>query len=512
MIRNSLSNSNNKRYLVINVLRRLATRIEKRNERYATVSDRDLSFFERALGKSDCVTDTNILDSHNTDWLRTCKGQSKLVLYPTNTQQICTILSYCNEKMLAVCAQGGNTGLVGGSVPVYDEIILSTRLMNRITRLNTDSNIITCESGCVLQTLDEYLSKYGLMMPLDLGAKGSCHIGGNVSTNAGGLRLLRYGSLKGNVLGLEAVLANGDIIDSTKTALRKDNTGYDLGQLFIGSEGTLGFVTGVSILCPVKPNTVNVLLVACNGDFDVVLNVFKLAKRELNEILSAFEFFDKESMKTVNENLKLENPFSSSMSASQLDKCKFYCLIETHGSCEQHDRSKLEIYFNKLIDAKLCSEAVLAENKAQFAQIWELRERLAEALTKDGYNYKYDISLPLNRMYDLVIELRKRLDQLQSSNRYKRCIGYGHLGDGNLHLNITSPKYNELLFDQLEPYIFEWTRQNSGSISAEHGLGLKKRNYIYYSKSAEMVNQMKRIKYLFDPNRILNPYKTLPEF
>lgn len=491
----------------------LATMVEKRNPRYSILTSYDLTFFENLLGPNHCIQDQTTLKGYNTDWLKMCKGNSKLALLPKSTQELSEILKYCYSRNLAVCPQGGNTGLVGGSVPVYDELIISTRLMNNIIDLNTESNILKCQSGCILQNLDEYVGKKAnLMMPLDLGAKGSCQIGGNVSTNAGGLRLLRYGSLKGTVLGLEVVLSDGKIINTMNTSLRKDNTGYDLNQLFIGSEGTLGFISGVSILCPQKPKSVNLILVACNGNsFKNVIDVFKMAKVELNEILSAFEFMDKDSMIAVSQNSKLENPFLGT-NKELAENCEFYCLAETHGSNEEHDLKKIENFFAKLTNANLCADAIISENKSQFSFLWSLRERIAESLTKDGYNYKYDISLPQSKMYDLVQAIRKRFKENNAENEFKRCIGYGHLGDGNLHLNVTSKIYNEKIFNLLEPFIFEWTKQHNGSISAEHGLGLKKRNYIYYSKSYESVQYMKKLKTIFDPKLLLNPYKTLPEF
>ena len=330
-----------------------------------------------------------------------------------------------------------------------------------------------------------------------------------MSTNAGGLRLLRYGSLRNTVLGIEAVLPNGEILNTMKTSLRKDNTGLDLKQLFIGAEGILGIVSQVSILCPAKPNASNLMFIACeNRNFQNVIDIFKVAKQELNEVLSAFEFMDRESMKAVNENLKLENPFNS---ADISENCEFYVLAETHGSNQDHDVEKLQHFYSKITDARLCKDAVISENGTQFKQLWALRERLAEALTKDGYNYKYDISLPMDRMYDLVLELRRKVAN-KPTDSFRRCIGYGHMGDGNLHINLTSTVYDEQLFQLLEPYVFEFVRSNSGSVSAEHGLGLKKRNYIYYSKPVELVNMMKKIKHMFDPNSILNPYKTLPQF
>uniref|UniRef100_A0A4W6E6S9 D-2-hydroxyglutarate dehydrogenase n=1 Tax=Lates calcarifer TaxID=8187 RepID=A0A4W6E6S9_LATCA len=222
---------------------------------FSRVTQEDLSFFRKILpGRT--ITDPDLLESSNVDWLKTVKGSSEVLLRPQTTEEVSQILSYCNSRNLAVNPQGGNTGLVGGSVPVYDEIILSTALMNKILTFNSISGILTCQAGCVLENLSLYLEERDYIMPLDLGAKGSCQIGGNVATNAGGLRLLRYGSLR-----WDCVLADGQVLDCLAT-LRKDNTGYDLKQLFIGSEGTLGVITAVSILCPRKPKSVNVVFLA----------------------------------------------------------------------------------------------------------------------------------------------------------------------------------------------------------------------------------------------------------
>ena len=249
--------------------------------------------------------------------------------------------------------------------------------------------------------------------------------GGNVSTNAGGIRLLRYGSLKGRVLGLEVVLANGEVLSTIDRPLKKDNTGYDLKNLFIGAEGTLGYVTAVSILCAQKPKAVNAVFIACTGnDFKAVLDVFRIAKKELHEIISAFEFMDKDSMICLKENLNMENPFGTEIA----NKCEFYCLVETHGSSDEHDRDKLSKFFEILMKNQLCQDAIIAENLAQVQSLWALRENVAPALNKDGYTYKYDISLPLEPMYEIVINLRNRFKELGNSN-FRRCIGYGHVGE-----------------------------------------------------------------------------------
>ncbi|KAH9711223.1 D-2-hydroxyglutarate dehydrogenase [Citrus sinensis] len=428
--------------------------------------------------------------------MRKYRGSSKLLLQPRTTNEVSQILKYCNSRLLAVVPQGGNTGLVGGSVPVFDEVIINMGSMNNLITFDKGSGVLVCEAGCILENLVSFVDDHGFIMPLDLGAKGSCQIGGNVSTNAGGLRLVRYGSLHGNILGLEAVLANGDVIDMLGT-LRKDNTGYDLKHLFIGSEGSLGIVTKVSIHTPPKLSSVNLAFLACK-DYFSCQKLLREAKRKLGEILSAFEFLDNQSMDLVLTYLEgVRNPFSSSMH-------NFYVLIETTGSEESYDREKLEAFLLSSMEGGLISDGVIAQDINQASSFWRIREGIAEALMKAGAVYKYDLSLPVEKMYDLVEKMRQRLGETA------KVIGYGHLGDGNLHLNISAPRYDDMIFAQIEPYVYEWTSEHRGSISAEHGLGLMKANKIFYSKSPKTVQLMSSIKKLLDPNGILNPYKVLP--
>ncbi|XP_030615014.1 D-2-hydroxyglutarate dehydrogenase, mitochondrial isoform X1 [Archocentrus centrarchus] len=461
---------------------------------FSRVTAEDLAFFNKILpGRT--ITDPDLVESSNVDWLKSVRGSSEVLLRPQTTEEVSQILSYCNSRNLAVNPQGGNTGLVGGSVPVYDEIILSTSLMNKILNFDTISGVLTCQAGCVLENLSLYLEDRDYIMPLDLGAKGSCQIGGNVATNAGGLRLLRYGSLHGTVLGLEVVLADGQVLDCLAT-LRKDNTGYDLKQLFIGSEGTLGVITAVTILCPRKPKSVNVVFLGCET-FEQLLKTFQLCKGMLGEILSAFEFLDSECMRLLNTHLRLSNPISD---------CQFYIVIETSGSDPTHDAQKLHNFLEEAMTSSLVSDGTVATEDAKIKALWSLRERVTEALTHDGFTYKYDISLPVERLYQLVTDMREHL-----GDQAKSVVGYGHLGDGNLHLNVTSPAKDPALLAAIEPFVYEWTASCHGSISAEHGLGLKKRNYIYYSKPSQAVALMGNIKTMLDPKGILNPYKTLPD-
>lgn len=460
---------------------------------FSEVSEEDLAAFER-LVPGRVVTDPQAVQAANVDWLRSVRGCSQVLLQPRTSQEVSAILRHCHERNLAVTPQGGNTGMVGGSVPVFDEVILSTRLMNQVLGFQDVSGVLVCQAGCVLEQLSRFVEERGFVMPLDLGAKGSCHIGGNVATHAGGLRFLRYGSLRGTVLGLEAVLADGTVLDCLST-LRKDNTGYDLKQLFIGSEGTLGVVTAVALLCPPRPQAVNVAFLGCPG-FAEVLRTFRACREQLGEILSAFEFMDAECLRLVGRHLHLACPVRES---------PFYVLVETSGSSAAHDSEKLSALLEQALGAGLLTDGTLAADEKRAKMLWALRERITEALSRDGYVYKYDLSLPLERLYDLVTELRARLGPSA-----RHVVGYGHLGDGNLHLNVTADTFSPALLGALEPFVYEWTAGQRGSVSAEHGLGFRKKDVLGYSKPPAAQLLMRQLKALLDPKGILNPYKVLP--
>lgn len=260
---------------------------------YNALTDHDISHFESILEKHRVLTGSDT-DMYNIDWIKSVRGCSNVVLKPKSTEEVSEIVKYCHAQKLAVLPQGGNTGLVGGSVPVFDEVVISMGLMNKIEHIDEYSGIVKCQSGVVLEKLEAAVNEKGLIVPLDLGSKGTCHIGGNVSTNAGGLRLIRYGNLHGSVLGVEAVLANGKILNLMSN-FKKDNTGYHLKHLFIGSEGSLGIVTKLALHCPTAPNAVNLAFVGLEN-FQQVLNAYLLAKKELGEILSSVEMIDELSL------------------------------------------------------------------------------------------------------------------------------------------------------------------------------------------------------------------------
>ncbi|EFJ37439.1 hypothetical protein SELMODRAFT_76083 [Selaginella moellendorffii] len=472
-----------------------------RDERFATLDDQDIKHFSGIVGSKGLVVDKDELEVANTDWMRKFKGSAQLLLRPQSSNQVAEILKYSSSRRIAVVPQGGNTGLVGGSVPVFDEVIVNLGAMNSIISFDEVSGILICEAGCILETLDKFLADKGFMFPLDLGAKGSCQIGGNVSTNAGGLRLIRYGSLHGNILGLEVVLSDGTILDML-SSLRKDNTGYDLKQLFIaGAEGTLGVVTKVAVLTPQKLPSVNVGFLACT-DYTSCQKMLLEARKHLGEVLSAFEFIDSFALDMVLKHSGDRHPLPDA-------KEKFYLLIETTGSNQSHDKEKLDNFVETVLTQGLVVDGTIAQDNTQISNFWHIREAWflqLPPLGKAGAVYKYDLSIPIKDLYNLVEILRERLATV---------VAYGHLGDGNLHLNISAPDYDEKasfffqLLAKIEPFVYEWTAAHKGSVSAEHGLGFMKAHAIHYSRSPETVELMRKMKAMLDPNGILNPYKVI---
>ncbi|CAD6500249.1 BgTH12-07430 [Blumeria graminis f. sp. triticale] len=372
--------------------------------------------------------------------MRKYRGRMKLVLKPCSTDEVSKILKYCNDKMLAVVPQGGNSGLVGGSVPIFDKIVINMSRMNVIRDFYEVLGALVVDAGCILEVADAYLKERSYIFPLDLGTKGSCQIGGNVATNAGGLRLIRYGSLHGSVLGIEAVLPDGTIMNDL-SKLRKNNTGYDLKQLFIGAEGTIGIITGISVQC-----------------------------------------------------------------------YPFYCFIETSGFNPEHDQEKLENFLESVLDKEIAQDGVLAQDETQMMALWGWREGIPESLGHWGAVYKYDLSIPTCDLYALVDDVRHRINSaglLGDSDAYPAVsvVGYGHMGDSNLHLNIAARSFEKQLDRVLELSVYEWVGKRNGSISAEHGLGLSKKNIIGYSRDDTMIQLMKQIKNSHElQHGILNPY------
>lgn len=462
------------------------------------VAKDDLKTFEGILGvPNDVVIDPNSLQRYNEDWTRQYHGNAAVALRPSTTEQVSAILRYCNKRSLAVVPQGGNTGLVGGAVPETGEIVLCLEKMRRLLAYDEYAGIMTVEGGCILEEAEGWARDRGFIMPLDLGAKGSCTIGGNVATNAGGVRFLRYGSLHGNVTGLQVVLADGTILNDLHRC-RKDNTGYDLKQLFIGSEGTLGVITAVSMLTPPLPASVNVALLMV-AHFEIVPKIFQEARLRLGEIMSAFEFWDSGA-----HHLAVKYFPSSARVFPNKDEA-FYVLVETYGSNSKHDQEKLLNFLEMLQQKGMIVNGTMAQDETQCKTLWSIRENLPEACAREGPVLKYDLSLSPELIYHPICMLKERLD----ANLVKGIVGFGHYGDGNIHVNIIARQSITEIESQLQPFIYEWVSEHQGSISAEHGIGLRKASYLKYARSPTEIAMMYRLKNLFDPKGILNPRKVL---
>ncbi|KAM7196031.1 D-lactate dehydrogenase [Naviculisporaceae sp. PSN 640] len=487
----------------------------KRDERFNKLTPEHVKYFRSILGSQSAVIDgvypnkaPDDIEPFNSDWMRKYRGHCQLVLKPGSTEEVSKILKYCNEHSLAVVPQGGNTGLVGGSVPVFDEIVINMGRMNKIIDFDEVGGTLVAEAGCILEVADQFLASKGYIFPLDLGAKGSCQIGGNLATNAGGLRLLRYGSLHGTVLGIEAVLPDGTVLDDL-CKLRKNNTGYDLKQLFIGAEGTLGIITKVSIQCPQRSKAQNVAFFGLES-YELAQQAFREAKGQLSEILSAFELMDGGSQELVSSVTKNKKPLEG--------EYPFYCLIETSGSNAEHDGEKLEAFLEDVMEKGIVADGTLAQDETQIKALWGWREGITESLSHLGGTYKYDVSIPLADMYQLVEDTRARVDAAgllgdTDEHPVRAVVGYGHMGDANLHLNISTRRFDKRVEECLEPFVYEWIQKRQGSISAEHGLGLQKKKYINYSRNDTAVQLMRRVKSMFDPvsyfrNHFLSRFQT----
>lgn len=404
----------------------------KRDPKFTELTSEHVDFFKKTLEDESAVIDgltkdaQDDLEPFNRDWMKKYRGRTKVVLKPKSVEEVSKVLKYCNDNMLAVVPQGGNSGLVGGSVPVFDEVVINLTRMNKIRSFDDVSGILVVDGGVILENADNYLKEHNYIFPLDLGAKGSAQIGGNVATNAGGLRFLRYGSLHGNVLGIEAVLPDGTVVDDLCT-LRKNNTGYDLKQLFIGGEGTIGIITGISILCPQRSKAVNVAYFGLDS-YEKVQKAFKEAKVQLGEILSAFELMDAESQKFVQKHTGNKRPLEG--------EHPFYCLVETSGSNGEHDNEKLEKFLEHVMGEEIVADGVVAQDDTQIAELWGWRERITESIGHGGGTYKYDLSIPLKDLYQLIEDARERLASSGLTGEGKNVlgvVGFGHMGDGNIH-------------------------------------------------------------------------------
>jgi FAD/FMN-containing dehydrogenase len=440
-----------------------------------------------------------------TDWRGRFTGRALAVLRPNEPMQVAQLVRACAEARIALVPQGGRTGLVLGSVPDAsgDAVVLSLARMNRIRALDTVNRTMTVDAGCILHDIQQAAAENGCLFPLSLAAEGSCTIGGNLSTNAGGTAVLRYGNARDLCLGLEVVTPHGEIWSGLR-GLRKDNTGYDLRDLFIGAEGTLGIITGAVLKLFPQPKASITALVALAAPRDA-LALLNLMQDQCGASLTGFELMSDFCLQLVATHFPhLPKPF--------VKRHPQYVLLEVSSSeSEQHAVNLLEQALEQAVDNGLADDAVLATSNAQSRALWHLREHIPLAQAAAGKNIKHDISLPVSSIPDFIDSTDARLQQ-----EFPDCqvVCFGHLGDGNLHYNVAPPEgqpHEQFLVHQeaINRIVHDSVEERNGSISAEHGIGALKRDDLVRYKSKVELDMMRAIKAALDPLGIMNPGKIL---
>ncbi len=446
------------------------------------------------------------LSAWEQDWRKRVKGLALAVVRPASTAQVAEVVMACAASGTPIVPQGGNTGLVVGGVPdgSGQQIVLSLGRMNAVRAIDPANLTITVEAGCVLQNLQAAAQSAGFLFPLSLGAEGSCTIGGNLGTNAGGTQVVRYGNTRDLCLGLEVVTAQGDIWHGL-SGLRKDNTGYDLRNLMIGSEGTLGIITAATMKLYPQP-AAQLTAWAAVPSMQAAVELLGLAHQHLGPGLTGFEVMGQFALGLVDKH-------HPQLRVPLWQGSPWCVLLENSDSeSEQHARSQFETLLERALEAGCVSDAVVAENLSQAQALWHVRESITMAQAAEGLNIKHDISIPVSRIPAFVAETDALLAREVPG---VRMVNFGHLGDGNLHYNVQAPvgmPGQAFLHDyekQINRLVFDQVAQFDGSISAEHGVGELKVGQLPLYKDATALAMMRAIKTALDPHNLLNPGRVL---
>jgi FAD/FMN-containing dehydrogenase len=459
------------------------------------------------VGPQGLVTDPRDLEPYLGDWRGFYRGAAPAVVRPATTEQVAAVVKVCAETGTAIVPQGGNTGMSGAATPpaAGGAIVLQLGRMNRILGLDALNNTITVEAGCILANIQQAARDAGRLFPLSLGAEGSCQIGGNLATNAGGINVLRYGNARDLTLGLQVVLPDGRVWDGLR-GLRKDNTGYDLKQVFIGSEGTLGIITAAVLkLFPLPRTTVSALIAVAAPAAAVEL--LALLRDECGDRISAFEIISRRCVELVlahipgtREPLVCAHPW--------------YVLAElAEASADGPLRGEFERALERAVGRGLALDAAIAESGAQRAALWRIRETIPEASQSEGLLYRHDISIPVSRIPEFIAEAGAALERAFPG---ARVICFGHIGDGNLHYNCFVPGRSRgdaaaLAATDVNRAVLDVVQRFAGSFSAEHGIGQAKRGELARYKGALEIEMMQALKRAFDPRNLMNPGKVLPD-
>jgi D-lactate dehydrogenase (cytochrome) len=429
-------------------------------------------------------------------------GASPLVLRPGAVEEVAGILKLANETKTAIVPQGGNTGLVGGQTPLNGEVVLSLKRLDRIREVDASANTMTCEAGVILQRAQEAAAAAGRLFPLSLGAEGSCTIGGNLSTNAGGTGALAYGVARELVLGLEVVLADGRVLHNLRK-LKKDNTGYDLRHLFIGAEGTLGIITAAVLKLYPQPRAVETSFIGLSSPH-AALALFNLANARAGGTVTGFELIPRIALEfAVRHAPGCRDPLGVPH--------PWYVLMELSSQAREGLRAAAEEILSAGAEGRVVTDAAIAASLDQAKAFWLLRHHIADTQKYEGGSIKHDVSVPVSAVPDFIVEASAAVEAMIPACR---PCPFGHLGDGNIHFNVTQPIGADKAaflahWDEVNAKVFAIVARHGGSISAEHGIGVMKRDLLPGVKDPVALALMRGFKQMLDPNRILNPGKVL---
>lgn len=457
------------------------------------------------LGPRGWLDDACDVESYLTEQRGLWRGQALLVALPDTTDHVAAIMRLCAQARIKVIPQGGNTGLCGASVPPDhgDNVILSLKRMNRIRSIDAANFSIVAEAGCILADVQAAAEAENRLFPLSLGAEGSCQIGGNIATNAGGLQVLRYGTTRELTLGLEVVLADGTIWNGLRS-LRKDNTGYDLKHLFIGSEGTLGAITAASLRLFPQPLARTTALVGLD-DVAAAMQLFAAARAETSDLLSAFELMSRFSIQIATTHI-------AGVTDPLRDPHPWYALIEVASSANDGATdASLARLLERSLERGLIRDAVVSSSVAQANALWRIREAVVEAQPFEGASIKHDVSVPISGVADFIT---RAITAVEAAMPGARVLAFGHCGDGNVHFNLCQhmfPDRDGFMHGHahVNRLVHDLVAEAGGSISAEHGIGLLKKDELRHYKSAIDLDLMRRIRLAFDPGLMLNPGKMI---
>ena len=462
----------------------------------------EINKFRKIVGNKNVITDKNDMQKYLKEWRGVYTGVAGAIVKPKSTEEVSNILKFAYRKNIPCIPQGGNTGLVEGQIPFNkDHIVISLERLNKIREINPTDQSVTVEAGLILSDLQKKCDENNLIFPLSLASEGSCSLGGNIASNAGGVAVLYYGNTRELVMGLEVVLSDGSIINNLKTLI-KDNTGYSIKDLFIGSEGTLGVITAATLKVFPKPKNMYTALLSVDSPKQSI-EILNYIRNNLSIPLTAFELMNNFSIELVNKHMD--------KASIPIEKFKWLILVEFSSiEVSKNEKDKIENLLNEILHQNLAKDIFISQSSKQAKDMWYIRESISEAQKKEGGSIKNDISIPIKDISKFINNAEKISKKVIPGSR---SVIFGHIGDGNIHFNISQPvKSDKDKFikkdKKLRKKINDLTIELNGSISAEHGIGLTKKADLkkYMKKDVEL---FKLIKKSFDPKNIMNPGKII---